>query len=273
MTNVFTASTAPNAEGSRPARVMVMGSATWNCQNASAKAMTRTRKATKTRSRSTAERPTKCAKPPPALVAWNSSAGLVSGMRASTTHAKISVVAASRQKGSAHPFRASIPPATSETPVPTLLAQYTSPKARARDSSGTTSASIAMIAGFVPCEETPKAKTTAAMATGDVKSARIAAQAAEVKSPMRMVGRRPIRSASAPPSGPATIIPPAKNEATKPVVDGDIPRAVRKSARKGNTKVASAERSAPDQSHQKRLGSPPTCAARKLPGRLDIPRI
>ena len=49
-----------------------------------------------------------------------------------------------------------------------------------------------------------------------------------------------------PPRGPAKIIPPAKKEATSPVVDGDIPRAVRKSARKGNTNVASAERSAPD---------------------------
>ena len=91
--------------------------------------------------------------------------------------------------------------------MPTLLAQYTSPKARARDSSGTMSASIAMIAGFVPCEETPKAKTTAAMATGDVKSARIAAQAAEVKSPMRMVGRRPIRSARLPPNKQAPNVP------------------------------------------------------------------
>jgi hypothetical protein len=122
----------------------------------------------------------------------------------------------------------------------------------------------------VPCEETPKAKTTAAMATGEVKSASTAAQAADAKSPMRSVGLRPIRSASAPPSGPAKIIPPAKNEATRPVVDGDIPRAVRKSARNGNTKVASAERSAPDQSHQKRVGSPPTCEAKKLPRRLDM---
>src|SRR3954467_4123020 len=132
------------------------------------------------------------------------------------------------------------------------------------------SASMAMIAGLVACEETPKAKTTAAMATGALKSARTAAQTAEVKSPMRSVGRRPIRSASAPPNGPAKIIPPAKNEATRPVADGDNPRAVRKSARKGNTKVARAERNAPDQSHQKRPGSPPTCEARKSPRRLRI---
>jgi hypothetical protein len=45
---------------------------------------------------------------------------------------------------------------------------------------------------------------------------------------------------------------------------------VRKSARKGNTKVARAERSAPDQSHQKMAGSPPTCEAKKFPRRLDM---
>jgi len=157
--------------------------------------------------------------------------------------------------------------------VPTLFAQYTSPKARARDSSGMMSASIAMMAGLVACEETPNANTTAAMATGEVRSARTAAQTAAVKSPMSIVGLRPIRSASAPPRGPAKIIPPAKKEATSPVVDGDIPRAVRKSARKGNTNVASAERSAPDQSHQKSRGSPPTCEAKDLPRRVDIPRI
>jgi len=79
----------------------------------------------------------------------------------------------------------------------------------------------------------------------------------------RIVGRRPMRSVSTPATGPAMTLPAPNNETTRPTLDGENPRAVRKNARNGKTKLASAEMSQPVQSHQKVEGSPPRRAARE----------
>src|SRR5216684_4624823 len=88
-----------------------------------------------------------------------------------------------------------------------------------------------------------------------------AAASAEPISAISTAGLRPKWSEMVPDTGPARSEPTPSSATSSPVRCAPKPRDMRYSARKGKTKVASDETSAPLHNHQKMRGMPENCAA------------